>query len=351
MSPASVTRAARRCAVLALLTIVAAACGGAGGSPTSSAPSSVTTAADVTTSSEAPPVELTLGSGSFHLDDPGVGLAALDSFVATLTVSFEGTRDGQPNAWSVVHEMRHRADPLATVIAVESIGDTPSADPSLMAEADGARYEVGADGACSGTRADPGDLAFRWMEPARRLDAVLGAEPAGEDTIEGIAAAHFTFDERAVGLFGIAPTSGELWLAAQGGYVVRYQRTTTGDADYFGEGVEGTLVWDYALAEVNQPIDLAFPPGCRVDLPMLPDAANVLNLPRWLSFDTSSGAAEVADFYQQALAALGWDVVLAPDASDTVAVLQFASGDENLFIAVGPSDLGSRVDIIIQPAT
>ena len=334
-----------------LLALALSACGGGdAGSQASSVPTSVTTAAEATTTSEATPVVLTLGPGDFNMENPRLGLNTLGSFVATLTMSFEGTRDSQPNSWSVVYEMHHRADPLATVIAVESSGDITLDGPSFVLEAEGVRYETTPDGTCTGSRVDADDQLLEWLEPAGRIDALFGAEAAGQDTINGIAVEHFTFDERAVGLYGLAETSGELWVAAEGGYVLRYQRATTGDAEYFGDGIEGTLVWDYALVEVNQPIDVVFPPGCRVELPMLADASNVLNLPGWLAFDTAASAAEVADFYQQELLAIGWSVVLAPEPADTVAVLQFTLGDENLFIAVGPGDSGSRVDIIIQPA-
>ena len=53
-----------------------------------------------------------------------------------------------------------------------------------------------------------------------------------------------------------------MWVAANGGYVVKYVLTTSHDPDYFGEGVEGELSWDYELTNVNQPVTMELPADC-----------------------------------------------------------------------------------------
>ena len=114
-----------------------------------------------------------------------------------------------------------------------------------------------------------------------------------------MAADHYTFDERALGLDGLATSSGELWVASSGGYLLKYVLKTQGDANYFGEGLAGALTLDYELTGANQPVKVTLPAGCPpgvVDAPRLPDAANIQDLPGLLSYDTATSLANAATF-------------------------------------------------------
>jgi hypothetical protein len=92
-----------------------------------------------------------------------------------------------------------------------------------------------------------------------------------------------------LGQLGLAKSSGELWVAVAGGYVLRYVVSTTGDADTFGAGVAGTLQMVYELAVAPQA--LALPADCPaglVDVPQLPDATNVESTPGVLAYTTGA---------------------------------------------------------------
>jgi len=65
--------------------------------------------------------------------------------------------------------------------------------------------------------------------------------------------------------------------SSNGGYVVKYLLTTKGNEDYFGDGNEGTLTWDYELTNVGKSLQI-----------QLPDASNVVNTPGLLIYDTST---------------------------------------------------------------
>src|SRR5215203_1684030 len=100
------------------------------------------------------------------------------------------------------------------------------------------------------------------MEPASFLTGVIGADAASSENINGVEANHYTFDERAIGLAGLAHSTGELWVAVEGDYLVKYHLATTGAADYFGPDIEGTVIWAYELTDVNQPLTVTLPAGC-----------------------------------------------------------------------------------------
>jgi len=100
-------------------------------------------------------------------------------------------------------------------------------------------------------------------------------------------------------------------LASEGGYLIKYVLTKKAKADYFGEGVEGTVVLDYELTGVNQPVEITLPEDCPpgfVDAALLPDAGNISNTPGVLAYETSSTIAGAFAFYQENLPNLGWEV-------------------------------------------
>lgn len=292
-------------------------------------------------------VELVLGPGNFDLIDPNVGLADLSSYKATLTVTFDGSQNGEPFQWASAYTMLHIKEPLARLLTIENSGDLSPDEPAVMAEADGAAYEIGPDGKCTADNIDPDSSLIDWLQPAGLLGGLLGAEEAGQETVEGVAADHYIFDERAMAEFGLAETDGEIWVATEGSYVLRYQRTTTGNTDYFHQGIEGIVIWDYELTDIDQPLELIFPEGCRVEAPPLPDATNLMNLPGWLSFDTAVSVAEAAAFYQEQLPGLGWTQLSEPVFSDASAVLEYTQGDQTMNVLIATGDAGTDVDILV----
>jgi hypothetical protein len=235
-------------------------------------------------------------------------------------------------------------------LTIAKTGDNAEPDPLFLAEVSGTAYEQHGTAGCTASVLDPAQSQVALMEPAGFLTAVIGAQPAGTETVNGLAANHFTFDERALGQAGIATTTGEMWLAASGGYLVKYTLTTQGDANTFGDGIVGTLTVDYELSGVNEPVTLQLPDDCpagRVDAPRLPDAANVVEVPGLLSYDTAASLAEAAAFYQQQLPSLGWTVLDEPGAGEHSVMLEYTQAGQTLTIAITASDSGSRVDIVL----
>lgn len=294
------------------------------------------------------PVEgdVAFGPGSFNLTEPGVGLADLASYKATLRLSFAGTRDGKNQQWSKTYVMLTTKEPAGRQLTIDKSGDNSDPNPVFMAEGGGAAYERRGENACIATVNDPGNSLSMRMEPAGFLNGVIGAEAGGNETVNTMAADHYTFDERAFGQLGIAQSTGEMWVATDGGYIVKYVLTTKGDANYFGEGIEGTLTWDYELTDVNQPVTLALPVDCpagMVNAPQLPDASNVQNVPGLLTYDTASSSADAAAFYQGQMPGLGWTLVGDPVINDTTALLDFTQGDQTMTVIITAGDAGTKV--------
>lgn len=297
-------------------------------------------------------VEMVVGPGSFDLPETRTGLAELSSYKAVLTVAFNGTRAGTPERRTTTYEMLYTAEPSARQLTIQSEGNAPDGAPesrALMAEMGGAGYELDEDGGCVATVFDPEDsIAPRW-EPAGLLIGVFGAEEAGHETLNGLEVDHYTFDERALVQPGLSEATGEMWVASQGGFITRYTLTTRGDANYFGEGTEGTITWEYELTDVNVPVTIELPEDCpagMVDAPLLPDASNVVNVPSVLAYDTASSVADAAAFYRERMPGLGWASDRTPVIDATMAVLEFTKGDETLTIMVTPTATSRKIRIL-----
>ena len=297
--------------------------------------------------------DVVFGPGAFIFPDTEAGLADLSSYKSTLTLSFDGTRDGQIEQWSKTYVMLNTKEPAARQLTIEQTGDISGPDAVFIAEADGAAYERRGENACNATVIDQENSLIERLKPVGLLTGVVGADEAGAETVNDVAANHYTFDERAFGQLGLAKSTGEVWVASQGGYVAKYMLTTKGDADYFGEGIEGTLTWDYELTDVNQPVTFALPADCpagMVDAPLLPDASNVLNMPSILAYDTSTSLADIAAFYQNELPNLDWTLVGEPTITETTALLDFMQGNQKMTVIVTADAGVTTVNILLEKA-
>lgn len=297
--------------------------------------------------------EVAFGSGPVNYPYTTAGLTELSSYKATLTLSFDGTNVGQPHQWSKTYVMFTTKEPAARQLTIEKTGDLPDLEQVLMAETEGATYERRGENSCSANVITEGYSLAEQMEPAGFLSAVIGAEEAGAETVNDVAANHYTFDERAFGQLDIAQSTGEMWVASDGGYIVKYLLTTKGNADYFGEGIEGTLTLNYELTDVNQPVAFALPDDCpagMVNAPLLPDASNILNMPSILEYETSSNLTDATAFYQEQIPSLGWELLGEPAITDTSTILIYTQADQKMTIIITADAGVTTVNILLGKA-
>ena len=295
--------------------------------------------------------DMVYGPGDFIFPDTRAGLSDLTSYKATLNVSFDGSRAGSAEQWSRIYIMLTSKEPAARQLTIEKSGNLPDPGSIFMAEMGGVTYERLGENPCTANLTEQGNALGERMEPAGFLTGVHGAETAGNDTVNGAAANHYTFDERAFGQLEVVQSTGEVWVASEGGYIVKYVVTTTGNEDYFGNGIEGSLTLDYELTDINAPVTFNLPEDCPaglVDAPLLPDASNVINLPGVLTYETSTGLAEAAAFYQEQIPGLGWISLDEPGITETTAFLEYRQGDQNLTVILSTEAGVTTVYILLE---
>ncbi len=101
-------------------------------------------------------------------------------------------------------------------------------------------------------------------KPSDMLSGFSGAKLAKRnDTVNGISADQFDFDQSSFGTGTFTSAKGSVWIAQDGGYVVKYTGQATGKEALFGKGTEGTYTWEYDLQNVNKIASIALPDQCK----------------------------------------------------------------------------------------
>jgi hypothetical protein len=333
--------------VFALLASVPAAAPQAAGQATAAPTASVGTPADV----------ITFGPGSFNLR-PVSGLADLSSYQATLSIDFKGKEGGQASQWTEKFVLLASSKPAVRALTATFKGKAPAAEfiAPWSAAMNGVFYWRAEDGSCIGRAiealADPNAPPLVW-EPADFLPGVIGAEEAGAKKVNGTAAKGYKFDERALGAAGRATATGEVWVADEGGYVLKFSLTVKGGPEYFGEGGEGTLTFAYDVTKAGQPVTIALPRDCPeglVDAPLMADAQDVQRFPGATLYTTKSTLAQVAAFYQQELPKTRWELDGKPSIEDKAGLINFKQGKSRLTVLILVGDGGTQVRLLLTSA-
>jgi hypothetical protein len=294
---------------------------------------------------------LTVGSGPGNITDTSAGLADLASYTATLTISFEGTNASGPSKWSTTAVMMAAKEPAARQLTVTSTGDVPDPTTVFRAELQGATFVKRGDASCVAGVIGANPEAAPLLGPAAGLSPVIGADAAGSETVNGTSADHYTFDERAILEKGRSTSTGEAWVATGGGYVVKYLLRSKAGAELFGDGVQGTITWDYELTGVNQPVAMSLPADCPaglVDAPQVAGATNVDNQPGVLTYDTTTSPTDVVTFYQTELTKRGWTASDNLLIDDTSATIDFTQGSATLMLSATVDGSTTSVQLFVR---
>ncbi len=283
------------------------------------------------------------------LGDPRVGLADLASYHASFHQEIVGTWDGEPLERHTHIELT-RASGQSDFLQELQGTDEPAYYFRAIGTGPAAYRWNAADDTCQGTEGElfPEEV----LEPAELLLPVSEATKLGPETINEIPAVHYQFDENALALSDPKPSiTGDLWLAEEGGYLVKYTLNAAMPANTTGQGIETAQTWSYELSQVNAADSVALPVGCMpvpVDIPAMADATNVERISGWMDYETASSAAQVVDFYYQALPSLGWTA----EGQEPTGELEvpvgsaFSKGDLSLSVNIDSADSGG-LDVTI----
>jgi hypothetical protein len=303
------------------------------------------------------------GDASGGLTYPGTDTSGFSSFSSEFTMSWSGTDEaGNPVEGSYTVNQSQTTDPLATYMHWESISsDQPAGSSFEMVQIGDVSYinSPGAEGeedSCITTSTQgstpeqsPPFSPDTWMSGS---DLSTAQVIAADESVNGVSTRHYRqTNVEGAAMAGFTTYEVNIWIANDGGYVVRQTLVAEGDLVTTGVG-EGSMEWEYNLLDVNGPVTIAPPENCEapvgVDFPKMADAAEVASFGTTLTYTTAAPIADVVAFYNDQLPALGWTAGTASTDVPGMATLEFTRGDEKVTFLITESEGKTSVLITFE---
>lgn len=304
------------------------------------------------TSSEAPSDETAADASEGPLDLSAVDTSlAFDSYRYSVAMTIEETStDGTAVVQTIDGEVAVTTDPAASTMTfqVEGGEDTEGVQSVSMTILEGETYMVIPEFGCVTT----GQLGEAFENPFQEIaqpDALLNEIGSAErvlpdETVNGILSRHYTFDESVIDdpEAQIDTVDGHLYIAADGGYLVRMTMVGSGALSTVDEAQEGTGTYsiEWNLLEIDGDLEITLPPECEGNatdsFPQLDDATEVSSFAGFLSYKSGKSLAEAQEFYLDALQSEGW--TYSEDQSfigDGTAIMVFTRAEETLNVTMG----------------
>lgn len=186
------------------------------------------------------------------------------------------------------------------------------------------------------------------------------------ERVNGILADQYAIDTRRVFTQGAKSSSGSLWVARDGGYIVKLTLQAQGDGRLFAgaepqsngtdaseQPVEVKLNMEYVVSDINavKAIELpaACPPAEKVadDIPLPKSATNVFTQEGTTMFQSNDKPEALVDFFKQALPAKGWKAG-ASQSFGSVLQMTFTQGKRKLDITIMQNPAGKGAMVVIR---
>jgi hypothetical protein len=298
----------------------------------------------------------------------GVEVSDLSSYRSRFVLTFVGTDEaGAPVDLSWTISEARSSDPPASYYAWDGQGSgVPGASGSVeLVQVGGAGYMVfteDGESECIPFPAEGSPPEQTTFSPDTFLagaDFSQAQRSPPDENINGVMTRHYSIDQPEVSLPGFSGAlSGDIWVAVDGGHVVRQIISAAGQVVALG-GIRGYLEWTYDLLDINGPVSIEPPAGCEAtpgsDFPMMADAFDVSSdlsaLGGVISYSTASPVADVVTFYTAQMPAAGWTA--GPVVSDTadIATMEFTRGSQKASLAITQGEGVTSVDVIIEEAS
>jgi hypothetical protein len=291
------------------------------------------------------------GTSGWLLPDPAAGLASLKIYHASLRQDVTGTLKGNQFERHMQIELTRAPQDGNYDFHFTLQGSTePSVYLRVLALGQASYSWDSPDGFCHGEFDNQTEDSL--IDPTLMLYPISKATKIGSETVNGIDSTHYRVDQNSLPLADPKPAAnGDLWIAAQGGYVVKFTLTVQPPAKPDPEGLQAGQTWSYELSGTDGSASVALPEGCvevLTDVPVMPDATSLIQQNGITDFVTASSAAQVIDFYNKNLPPLGWQSDQALPTGDIKLPwnASFTNGDRHLTLSLDEGD-PSGVDVTI----
>ncbi len=330
-----------------VLVLAAASCkpGPARVTPKPSPPAAETPKATPTPAPQATPTpvpQATPTEEALQLEKISAGLEKLSSYKIQWTISFDGKDGaGNPVKWEAQWLEDYTANPPARRLTLKST----EKEANLMMVQMGESLYIVAEGSClMGTAPET-----RVLERFTPEFGIRGGTFVGYDTVAGVKAKHYTFDEKAFTWGGFGKVKGEVWVAPEG-YVLKETAEAYGK-DFFFEKGEGTIRWTWELTEINKPFTIEVPAECAQlqprDVPILPDASELMVAQGFIAYKSATPFQNAVNFYKEQMIANGWKAAEGSMEMGNMAVLNYSKEGRTASVSIQAEEKGVTVMITI----
>lgn len=255
----------------------------------------------------------------------------LSSYRYTMVMDMTATDSaGEETMQSIQMELAVSTDPPATSMLMTAQG---TADIEEMGEMEfvqiGDTSYINMTGmGCMALPADDNsvmdtDELTDGFSPESITEDLENVTLVGEETINGIDVFHYTYDETSMTAeeaVGITSLEGHIYLAKDGGYMVRSIIDVVGDSEFMegfasenAEPESAVTHVELNLTDVNEAVEILPPAACEgqeapeaTDWPMLEDATEVTAFAGIVSYTTETSGNDAIDFYNNAMVEMGY---------------------------------------------
>lgn len=354
-------------ALALFIVVLVAACGGKKAAPAAADDAAATSTTASASQPTATPIatppgpELSGDDGEeLSVSDRQAGLENLDSYRSTWKLEWKAVSGETSEDVSWLRTQEYTKEPLATHWLWTGLNQGGSTGQGTMEfwQIGTTSYivMVGDDGqsTCMTSTDDDNAVADNLLGP-QTLGSVNGARLVGTETLNGVRTRHYRYDEKSMALLGASRVSGDIWVAVDGGFVVKDAATWEGG--FFGLGadnkVQGAGSWVWELTEVNQPLAIVAPDGCdsaATELPILPDATEQATFGDMVTYKTATKLADVVKFYQAEMPKAGWELEGEATTTDQFASFNFKKDGATASVMASVDNDLTNVILTIQKA-
>jgi len=213
----------------------------------------------------------------------------------------------------------------------------------------------GADSSCTSfsSSSSPASDPTAMFQPRDFLGRLQAATLVKKgENVNGIAADHYAASDKDFGTGLFTSAKGDIWVAQDGGWVVKYSGEATGKSAFFGAGgTDGKITWDYNIEDANKIDKITLPPECAAskpaeDIPVPANATEKGNLGNMVTFKSPDDVAKVSEFYRTKLSADGWK-----EAEGGIeGMMSFTKASRTLTLMISKNDSGGGANVVITDA-
>ncbi|MFN4294582.1 MAG: hypothetical protein ACK4JD_10665 [Thermoflexales bacterium] len=185
------------------------------------------------------------------------------------------------------------------------------------------------------------------------------------DRVNGILADQYALDAKALFTSGIKSASGNVWVARDGGYVVKLTFQATADGSMMSREMpsanqgdrrkltEGKLTLEYVVLGVNKEKPIKLPPGCTppkpvaADIPLPKSAANAFTQNGMTVFQSEEKVEALIAFYKKEMPAKGWKAGETQIVGD-VTLMDFTKNNRRVTISITSNPIGKGLFVLID---